>query len=47
VVCCTALANVTTGSAYEFEQVAKIDILRKLKQRFGRKVIRDACLPGS
>ena len=26
---------------YELEQVAKIDILRKLKQRFGAKVIRD------
>jgi predicted nucleic acid-binding Zn ribbon protein len=26
---------------YELEQVAKIDILRKLKQRFGTKVIRD------
>jgi predicted nucleic acid-binding Zn ribbon protein len=26
---------------YELEQVAKIDILRKLKQRFGGKVIRD------
>lgn len=26
---------------YELEQVAKIDILRKLKQRFGGRVIRD------
>ncbi|HEX4638157.1 MAG TPA: DUF721 domain-containing protein [Chthoniobacterales bacterium] len=26
---------------YELEQVAKIDIIRKLKQRFGGKVIRD------
>ena len=26
---------------YELEQVAKIDILRKLKQRFGGKIIRD------
>ena len=26
---------------YELEQVAKIDILRKLKQRFGGKTIRD------
>jgi predicted nucleic acid-binding Zn ribbon protein len=26
---------------YELEQVAKIDVLRKLKQRFGGKVIRD------
>jgi predicted nucleic acid-binding Zn ribbon protein len=26
---------------YELEQVSKIDILRKLKQRFGTKVIRD------
>jgi len=26
---------------YEIEQVSKIDILRKLKQRFGGKVIRD------
>jgi predicted nucleic acid-binding Zn ribbon protein len=26
---------------YELEQVAKIDILRKLKQRFGGKVVRD------
>ena len=26
---------------YELEQIAKIDILRKLKQRFGAKVIRD------
>ena len=26
---------------YELEQVSKIDILRKLKQRFGAKVIRD------
>jgi predicted nucleic acid-binding Zn ribbon protein len=26
---------------YELEQVSKIDILRKLKQRFGPKVIRD------
>jgi predicted nucleic acid-binding Zn ribbon protein len=26
---------------YELEQIAKIDILRKLKQRFGGKVIRD------
>lgn len=26
---------------YEFEQVSKIEILRKLKQRFGGKVIRD------
>jgi predicted nucleic acid-binding Zn ribbon protein len=26
---------------YELEQVSKIDILRKLKQRFGSKVIRD------
>ena len=26
---------------YEFEQVSKIDILRKLKQRFGSKIIRD------
>ena len=26
---------------YELEQVAKVDILRKLKQRFGRQVIRD------
>ena len=26
---------------YELEQVAKTDILRKLKQRFGGKVIRD------
>lgn len=26
---------------YELEQVAKIDILRKLKRRFGAKIIRD------
>ena len=26
---------------YELEQVSKIDILRKLKQRFGGKVMRD------
>jgi hypothetical protein len=26
---------------YELEQVSKIDILRKLKQRFGEKTIRD------
>ena len=26
---------------YELDQVSKIDILRKLKQRFGTKVIRD------
>jgi len=26
---------------YELEQIAKIDILRKLKQRFGVKIIRD------
>src|SRR5215472_14756953 len=26
---------------YELEQVAKIEILRKLKQRFGGKIIRD------
>jgi predicted nucleic acid-binding Zn ribbon protein len=26
---------------YELEQVAKVDILRKLKQRFGGQVIRD------
>jgi predicted nucleic acid-binding Zn ribbon protein len=26
---------------YELEQVSKVDILRKLKQRFGGKVIRD------
>jgi predicted nucleic acid-binding Zn ribbon protein len=26
---------------YELEQVSKIDILRKLKQRFGGKVVRD------
>jgi len=26
---------------YELEQVSKIDILRKLKQRFGPKIIRD------
>jgi hypothetical protein len=26
---------------YELEQVSKIDILRKLKQRFGSKIIRD------
>jgi predicted nucleic acid-binding Zn ribbon protein len=26
---------------YELEQISKIDILRKLKQRFGGKVIRD------
>ena len=26
---------------YELEQVSKIDVLRKLKQRFGGKVIRD------
>jgi predicted nucleic acid-binding Zn ribbon protein len=26
---------------YELDQVSKIDILRKLKQRFGAKVIRD------
>lgn len=26
---------------YELEQVSKIDILRKLKQRFGVKIIRD------
>ena len=26
---------------YELEQVSKIDILRKLKQRFGSKTIRD------
>ena len=26
---------------YEMEQVSKIDILRKLKQRFGGKTIRD------
>jgi len=26
---------------YELEQISKIDILRKLKQRFGAKVIRD------
>ena len=26
---------------YELEQVSKIDVLRKLKQRFGAKTIRD------
>lgn len=26
---------------YELEQISKIDILRKLKQRFGGKIIRD------
>lgn len=26
---------------YELEQISKIDILRKLKQRFGSKIIRD------
>jgi predicted nucleic acid-binding Zn ribbon protein len=26
---------------YELEQVSKIDILRKLKKRFGAKIIRD------
>ncbi len=26
---------------YELEQVSKIEILRKLKQRFGGKVVRD------
>jgi len=26
---------------YELEQIAKIEILRKLKQRFGAKIIRD------
>jgi predicted nucleic acid-binding Zn ribbon protein len=26
---------------YELEQVSKLDILRKLKQRFGAKIIRD------
>ena len=26
---------------YQFEQISKADILRKLKQRFGRSVIRD------
>jgi predicted nucleic acid-binding Zn ribbon protein len=26
---------------YDLEQIAKIDILRKLKQRFGGKIIRD------
>ncbi|PYK32375.1 MAG: hypothetical protein DME57_00085 [Verrucomicrobia bacterium] len=26
---------------YELEQIAKIDIVRKLKQRFGEKIIRD------
>jgi hypothetical protein len=26
---------------YELEQISKIDILRKLKQRFGGKTIRD------
>ena len=26
---------------YELEQISKVDILRKLKQRFGGKVIRD------
>jgi predicted nucleic acid-binding Zn ribbon protein len=26
---------------YELEQVSKIDVLRKLKQRFGGKIIRD------
>ena|SRR5437899_3475146 len=26
---------------YELEQIAKIDIVRKLKQRFGGKIIRD------
>jgi predicted nucleic acid-binding Zn ribbon protein len=26
---------------YELEQISKIDILRKLKQRFGPKIIRD------
>lgn len=26
---------------YELEQISKIDILRKLKQRFGTKIIRD------
>jgi predicted nucleic acid-binding Zn ribbon protein len=26
---------------YELEQISKIDILRKLKQRFGAKIIRD------
>jgi hypothetical protein len=30
--------------ASRIQQVAKIDVLRKLKQRFGRKVIRDVCL---
>lgn len=26
---------------YELEQVSKIDIVRKLKQRFGPKIVRD------
>jgi predicted nucleic acid-binding Zn ribbon protein len=26
---------------YQFEQISKADILRKLKQRFGPKIIRD------
>ena len=26
---------------YQFEQISKAEILRKLKQRFGRKIIRD------
>jgi hypothetical protein len=26
---------------YQFEQISKGDILQKLKERFGRKVIRD------
>jgi len=26
---------------YELEQISKVEILRKLKQRFGGKIIRD------
>jgi hypothetical protein len=32
-----------TAWYYELEQVSKIDIGRKLKQRFGANVIRDVC----
>src|SRR5438552_16203356 len=31
----------TRGLHYELEQISKFEILRKLKQRFGGKIIRD------
>jgi hypothetical protein len=35
------LAGCNTGLHYELEQISKFEILRKLKQRFGAKSIRD------